>query len=203
MSLGRAEMGTSTSKPKAQEQRGCPCRGQGSVIPVNPMGQESSLSLDRHQAPRKERNAGPQWGQRQSPTKTLLWRGCQSRNLTNSKTGLVLISGNLMGKAQSSCPLHSQGAVAAPPVSAAVSLFPAGTKGPRLPCLCPLAAAPAAPGGPSSSFGTMVFTAASPQRHQGPFQPTGGRRSGEVMERICHSRGEERGNENVNFLPKK
>lgn len=114
MSLGIAEMETSTSKPEAQQQRGCPCRAQGSGIPVGPMGQESSLSLDRHQAPHKEGKAGPQQGQSQSPTKILLWRGCQSTNLTNSKTRLVLISGNLMEKAQSSCPLHSQGAVAAP-----------------------------------------------------------------------------------------
>lgn len=106
-----------------------PCRGQGSVIPVDPMGQESSLSLYWYQAPHKEGNAGPERGQNQSPTKILLWRGCRSRNLTNSKPGLVLISGNLMGKAQSSCPLHSQGAVAAPHFSCNFSL-PTWNKGP-------------------------------------------------------------------------
>lgn len=82
-----------------------------------------------YQAPHKEGDAGPERGQNQSPTKILLWRGRRSRNLTNSQTGLVLISGNLMGKARSNCPLHSQGAVAAPHFSCSFSL-PSWKKGP-------------------------------------------------------------------------
>lgn len=34
MPLGTAEMGTSTSKPEAQQQHGCPCRGQEQMIPA-------------------------------------------------------------------------------------------------------------------------------------------------------------------------
>lgn len=102
-SLGTAEMRTSTSNPEAQQQRGCPCRGQGSVIPADPMGQENSAWTGPG-APHREGNASPQWGQSQSPTKILLLRGCRSRNLTHSKQGQCLFQEISWGKLSPAAP---------------------------------------------------------------------------------------------------
>lgn len=118
-SLGTAEMRISTSNPEAQQQRGCPCRGQGSAIPADPMGQENSLSLDRPRSSPQGRKCQPTVGAKPEPHKNPPLEGMPEQESHSLKTGPVLISGNLMGKAQSSCPFHSQGAVAAPPVSAA------------------------------------------------------------------------------------
>lgn len=117
-----------------------------------------------------------------------------------------------MGKAQLSQPVYCQGAAVAPPFSAAKLLSSQLER--RADIYLPrflLTARPAAAWAPSSSFKMMVFKAASPPCLAWPYGAGGGtfpacrreekqRSDGDAAAE--HGRGEERGDENVNFLPK-
>lgn len=126
MSLQTAEMGTNPCKAEAQQSEGVPA-GTGTSDPCGSPGTELDQPV-LAPGPHEEGNAGPQQGQNQSPTKSSLGGDGRAGTSLTQKQDWCLFQEISWGKLSPSVPSLPKEQWLLP-ISAAVSLFPAGTKG--------------------------------------------------------------------------